>query len=225
MRRTVLALGALSSIVLVFVLPQTGAGADPGGGGCQLAGSAAFTPNGPGATDTFSYGVNAQLTGCQSNVSGAPTGGTLAVGQHVVETVTIQTPTGPQQVQATYAEPLATGAGAVPGNSCAAGSTAGTGVVTWADNSTTVVSYTTSSVGPAVPLQGTVVPSVTLTLVSGPAGSPATFTISSTNPLYPAGDGAVGLVTFTTSDPTPCTTAAGLSSVDLQGFVGIGATS
>ena len=147
------------------------------------------------------------------------------MGQHVVETVTIQTPTGPQLVQATYAEPLASGSGTVPVNSCPAGTTAGTGVVTWPDNTMTIVSYTTSSAGPAVNLQGTVVSSVTLTLASGPAGSPSTYTLTTTNPSFPVGDGAQGAVAFTTNDPTPCTTASGLSNVTLQGTVGIGSTS
>jgi hypothetical protein len=195
--------------------------AAPGGGACQLDGTAAFTPNGPGATSTFSYSVNGNLSGCQSNIAGAPTGGTFGVGQKYVETVTV----GGVPAQATYAAPLATGSGAVPVNSCPGGNTSGTGIATWPDKSTTVVSYTTTSAGPAVSLQGTVVPSATLTLVSGPAGSPATFTLNSTNPSYPAGDGVQGAVAFSTPDPTPCTSAAGLPSVTLQGTVGIGSSS
>jgi len=204
-------LAALS--VLLVGSPAAGA---PGGGACQLTGTATFTPNGPGTTQTFGYGVNGQLSGCQSNVAGAPTSGGLAVGQQV----TLPTPDGP----ATYAEPLATGAGALPVNSCPAGATQGTGVVTWPDGSLTIVDYTTSSVGPAVSLQGTVVPSVTVTLVSGPVGSPPTQTLTTNNPSFPVGDGAQGLVAFTTDDPSPCTTAAGLSSVSLEGVVGIGHT-
>jgi hypothetical protein len=187
--------------------------AAPGGGNCQLNGSAAFTPNGPGTTQAFGYSVTGQLTGCQSNLAGAPTAGSIAVGQQVVVGA------------ATYAEPKATGSGALPVNSCPAGTTSGTAVVTWADKTTTVVSYTTSSAGPAVNLQGTVIASITLPLVSGPVGSPTTYTISTTNPTYPVNNGAQGIVAFTTNDPTPCTTSAGLSNVALQGTVGLGSTS
>jgi hypothetical protein len=199
------------------LVESTPAAAAPGGGACQLDGTAAFTPNGPGTTQTFGYSVNGQLSGCQSNVAGAPASGTLAVGQQV----TIQTPSGP----AIYAEPLATGSGAVPVNSCPGGATQGTGIATWPDGTKTVVGYTTNSVGPAVNLQGTVVASVTVTLVSGPVGSPPTQTIATNNPSFPVGDGVQGAVAFTTNDPTPCTTASGLSNVSIQGTIGIGSTS
>jgi len=49
--------------------------------------------------------------------------------------------------------------------------------------------------------------------------------ISTTNPTFPVGDGVVGALTFTTSDPTQCTTAGGLSSAAVQGTLGLGSTS
>jgi hypothetical protein len=203
----------MGATTLVASVP---AAAAPGGGACQLNGTANFTPNGPGATQTFGYSATGQLHDCQSNVTGAPTSGSLAVGQQV----TLPTPNGP----ATYAEPLATGSGAVPVNSCPGGNTQGTGIADWPDGTRTVVDYTTSSVGPAVNLQGTVVASVTVTLVSGPVGSPPTQTLTTNNPSFPVGNGVQGAVAFTTNDPSPCTTAAGLSSVTLEGTIGIGST-
>src|SRR3979409_2144096 len=71
-----LAMGA----TLVASAPSAAA---PGGGACQLDGTAAFTPNGPGTTQNFGYSVNGQLSGCQSNVAGAPASGTLAGGHQV----------------------------------------------------------------------------------------------------------------------------------------------
>lgn len=206
---------ALLAMLSVLAVASSAAG-EPAGGACQLSGTATFTPNGPGTTPTFGYSVDGQLSGCQSNVAGAPTSGAIEVGQQVI----VSTPDGP----ATYAEPLASGSGTVPVNSCLGGNTQGTGVVTWPDGSNTIVDYTTSSVASAVSLQGTVVPSVTLTLVSGPVGSPPTHTLTTNNPSFPVGDGAQGAVRFSSSDPAACTTAAGLSSVTLDGVVGLGHT-
>lgn len=215
LRKALAAVSAAGLLALGATLVASApAPAATGGGACQLNGTANFSPNGPGTTSTFSYSVNGQLSGCQSNVAGAPTSGALAVGQQVI----LPTANGP----ATYQEPLATGSGTLPINSCPGGTTQGTGVATWPDGTTTVVGYTTTSAGPAVNLQGTVVSGVTVTLVSGPTGSPSTQTISTNNPSFPVGNSVQGAVAFTTNDPTPCTTATGLSSVNLQGTIGIG---
>jgi hypothetical protein len=102
-------------------------------------------------------------------------------------------------------------------------------VLQWPDGTNTVASYTTQSAGAAVNLQGTVVTGTALTLVAGsesPAGTaPATFTVNSNNAAFPVGDGAQGALTFTTSDPTQCNTASGLTSAAIQGVVGLGSTS
>lgn len=202
--------------------------ADPGGSGCQLDGTATFTPNGPGNIGTFGYSLAGALSSCSSSRAGAPTQGTMAVGQVVTASVPITTPTGVVQGTARYQEPLASGTGAVPVNSCGASSTAGTAFITWPDGTSTVVDYTTSSAGPAVSLQGTVVASGTATLVPGseqPAGTaPATYDITTDNPTTAAGDGAQGAVAFTTDTPDACTTDAGLSGVTLTGAVGLGST-
>jgi len=132
------------------------------------------------------------------------------------------------QGTAKYQAPLATGTGTVPANSCAAGSTAGDALITWSDGSTSVVDYTTSSAGAAVSLTGTVVDSLTATLVPGsasPSGTaPATHTVSSTSTAAPVGDGVQGVVAFTTDAPDGCTTDPGLTGVAVEGIVGVGST-
>ena len=213
----------------------TSATAATGGGGCQLDGSATFTPNGPGTADTFGYSFGGALSGCQSSVAGAPASGSIGAGQVVTESVplTVTNPDGTtttSQGTANYQEPMATGTSNVPGASCASGTTSGTAVTSWSDGSVDVISYTTQSVGAGVQLQGTVVPSVTLQLVPGSqsiAGSsaPSTYTISTTSATFPVGNGAQGALTFQVADPTQCTTAAGVSTAAISGIVGVGSTS
>src|SRR5436305_335857 len=106
-------------LVLAVAVGFAPAAAAPGGGGCQLAGSAAFTPNGPGTADTFGYGFSGALSGCGSTVSGAPTSGTIGAGQVLTEAVplTVTNPDGTpttSQVTARSQEPLATGTSNVP---------------------------------------------------------------------------------------------------------------
>jgi hypothetical protein len=203
--------------------------AAPSGGACQLTGTANFSPAGPGANTTFGYTFSGALTQCKSNASGAPASGTIGAGQTYTEPVTITTSTGSTSGTASYVAPAATGSGDIPVNSCPAGKTAGTAIATWPDGTSTVASYTTQSVAAGVELSGTVVPSVDLTLVPGsesPAGTaPATFTLPSNNPSFPTGDGVEGALAFTTSTPQQCTSASGLSSVSIQGLIGLGSTS
>ena len=232
LRRSALVLGALGTAVglpqLVLTSLAGQAGAAPGGSLCQLAGTATFSPNGPGTSTSFAYSLTGTLSGCQSNITGAPASGSIAVGQVVTEAVTITTSTGPVAGTAQYQEPLATGTGTVPVNSCPSGATSGTAVTTWPDGTDTVAGYTTTSAGAGVNLQGTVVAGVALQLVAGsesPAGTaPATFTISSDNAAYPAGAGVQGVLAFTTSNPQACTTASGLTDASVQGQVGLGHT-
>lgn len=231
MLKKLLVAGAAASLAVAGVsaalTPVLAASGTPSGGECQLSGSATFSPNGPGTAATFGYSVEGTLSGCESNAASPPSGGTLAVGQTIVEKVTLSTSTGSEAGTAQYRQAAASGQGSVPGNSCAAGTTSGTGIVTWNDNTLSVVSYKTTSVGPAVPLQGSVVPSQVLSLVArseSVAGTtaPATYTVVSNNTSFPVGDSIDGLVAFTTSNPAGCTTAAGLSSVGLTGVLGVG---
>lgn len=213
----------------------TTAGAAPGGGGCQLDGSATFAPNGPGTADTFGYSFGGSLTSCNSTVAGAPTGGSISAGQVLTESVplTVTNPDGTtttSQGSASYQEPAATGTSNVPGASCASGATSGTAVTSWNDGTTDVISYTTQSAGAGVELGGTVVPNVTLQLVPGSqsisgASAPSTYTISTTSAALPVGDSAGGVLTFQVSDPTQCTTATGVTQAGIAGVVGVGSTS
>jgi hypothetical protein len=230
MNRSLLAGVAASILLALTMLSGPPAAADPGGAGCTLAGAADFSPNGPGVQTSFGYSLTGTLTNCQSSRAGAPTDGTIEVGQVITATVPVTLADGTVvQGTASYQAPVATGTGTLPANSCAAGSTAGDALITWADGSTSVVDYTTTSAGPAVSLEGTVVDSLTASLVPGstsPAGSaPATHTISSTSTAVPVGDGAQGVVAFTTEAPDGCTTEAGLAAVAVEGVVGVGSTS
>jgi len=229
----------ISALVLGALVAATGigasAGAATGGGGCQLDGTAAFAPNGPGTADTFGYSFSGALSGCQSSVAGAPTSGTIGAGQTVTESVplTVTNPDGTTTTTtgtASYREPAATGTSNVPGASCVSGSTSGTAVTSWSDGTTDVISYTTQSAAAGVSLQGTVVPSVSLQLVPGSqsiAGSsaPSTYTLSTTSSVFPVGNGAQGLLTFQVADPTQCTTASGVTDAAISGIVGVGSTS
>ena len=171
--RVLLAAAALGAAVAA--LPANAAD----GGGCQLDGTAAFK-NGP-ATDQakkFTYTFSGTLSGCQSNIAGAPTSGKIA----------------------TTVPAKGTG-------SCGSNSTAGIAVVTWADKTTTVVSYSTQSVTAGVLLQGTVLPST----------KDGKKVVKTTR--Y-AGSGAAGLLAFEAS-PDQCA-GAGVTSAGIAGFVGIG---
>src|SRR2546428_7636336 len=86
------------------------------GGGCQLQGTASFTPGLNNNAQNFAYSFNGNLTGCQSSEAGAPASGAVSAG----EAVTI----GGQQFQ----EPVPSGNGG-----CESSTTSGTAVVTWAD--------------------------------------------------------------------------------------------
>jgi hypothetical protein len=230
MNRTLFTGALAGALLLVTVLTGVPAGADPGGAGCTLAGAADFSPNGPGVQTSFGYSLTGTLTNCQSSRAGAPTDGTIDVGKVITTSVPVTLADGTVvQGTASYQAPRATGTGTLPANSCAGSTTAGAALITWADGSTSVVDYTTASAGPAVSLEGTVVDSLTATLVPGsasPSGTaPATHTVSSTSTAVPVGDGAQGVVAFTTEAPDGCTTDAGLAAVAVEGVVGVGSTS
>ena len=75
-------------------------------------------------------------------------------------------------------------------------------------------------------LQGTVVASMTLTLVASsvPAGftAPATFTISTDEPAFPVGQQSLAALTFSpTTQDQDCVTK-GVSSANISGAIGIG---
>jgi hypothetical protein len=120
----------------VALVPLVGsASAAPNAGGCQLHGSANFSPGLTNNAQNFTYNFTGDLTNCQSS-TGGPASGTVFAG--------------------TNGLPTPTGSG-----SCASSTTSGTAVVQWADGTTTVVQYSTTGAAAAVKLDGTVIGSVT----------------------------------------------------------------
>jgi hypothetical protein len=189
-------LAALGCTVALLLVPSMASAQTAGG--CELDGTASFTPGLNTEAKAFSYSFHGDLTGCQSSESGAPTTGTVSAG----EIVTIN---GLQ-----YQEPVASGNG-----SCLSSTTAGTGIVTWADGTQTVVDYSTTGAAAAVQLEGTVADSVTLQQVGGTG----TATVTSTR--Y-AGASALGVLEFSPPDPTACNTPGGVTSAGIGGFIGLG---
>jgi hypothetical protein len=180
-------------------------------GGCQLQGTASFSPGLSASSQPFSYGFTGNLTGCQSSQSGVPTSGKVAAGQQLTEQVT-NSVTGTTDT-VIYQEPLATGTGG-----CASSTTKGTALTTWADGSTTVLTYSTTGAAAAVQLSGGVAPSMTLTAVNAATGDPTTYTISTTR--Y-SGDSADGALAFQPPDPTACNTSAGVKTAGISGGIGL----
>ena len=193
---------------LAFAVPSASA---QSAGGCQLQGTATFSPGLGSTSQPFSYGFTGNLTGCQSSQSGVPTSGTVSAGQTLTEQVRNSVTGATDTV--TYREPVPTGTGG-----CASSSTSGDSLVTWADGTTTVVSYSTTGAAAAVALSGTVQPSMTLSAVNAATGDPTTYTINTTR--Y-AGDTSNGLLTFQPPDPTACSTSTGVTTAAIGGALGL----
>lgn len=212
----------LAGGVLIAMLPGTAGAAS--GGFCQLNGTAAFSPGLTNTAGSFTYSFSGALSGCNSSDATAPTTGNVEAGKTVTSTYnwsyTDSTGTHTGTATATYQEPVPTGSG-----SCGSSSTSGTAITTWSDGTQTVESYTTTGAAAAVNLSGSVVPSVTLTLVAytGPTQAPpaSTYTISTTR--Y-SGDTASGLLTFQPPDPTLCA-STGVTTATISGGVGLSSTS
>ena len=195
---------ALAVCALVLLAAQAPAASAQSAGGCELQGTASFTPGLNSEAKAFSYSFNGALGSCQSSEAGAPASGTVSAG----EIVTING----QQFQ----EPIPSGNG-----SCESSTTAGTAIASWADGTQTVVEYTTTGAAAAVNLQGSVVQEVTLQAVNPLPGQPTSINVTTTR--Y-ANASALGLLTFQPPDPTACNTPAGVSSAAIGGFIGLGNT-
>jgi hypothetical protein len=220
--RRVLVLAATSAALAIAPAGIAGA-AGPAGGACQLVGVANLSPGLSSTSHNFTYNFTGNLSGCQSNVAGAPATGTVSAGVTLPETVTLtNTSTGAtQQGTVSYQEPIPTGSG-----TCGNSTTAGQSLATWADNTKTVVSYTTTGALSAVSLSGNVAASMTLSLVASsvPSGfsAPATFTINTTR--FTTADTSSGALTFTpTTQAQDCVTTP-VSSANINGAIGIGST-
>jgi hypothetical protein len=196
-------LGALGCAIALLLVPSAASAQSVGG--CQLDGTASFSPGLGANAQDFAYSFNGSLSGCQSSESGAPASGTVSAG----EPVTING----QQFQ----EPVPSGNGG-----CSNSTTAGTAIATWADGTQTVIDYTTTGAAAAVHLDGTVADSVTLQAINPQPGQPTSTTVTTTR--Y-AGDSSQGLLTFQPPDPTACNTPTGVTSATISGLVGLGSSS
>jgi hypothetical protein len=191
------------------------------GGGCQMQGTANLSPGLGTSSQAFTYNFTGNLSSCQSSTSGAPATGTTSAGLQLPETVTLtNTSTGatqPGSVQ--YQEPVPTGTG-----SCGSSTTSGQALTTWADGTHTVASYSTSGAAAAVLLQGSVIPSMTLQLVSSsvPAGfsAPATFTIGTDR--MNVGDSVLAPLTFSPSTQAQDCVTVPVTQASINGAVTIG---
>ncbi|HEX4717496.1 MAG TPA: hypothetical protein VH300_03130 [Thermoleophilaceae bacterium] len=185
------------------------------GGGCQLQGTANFSPGLGATSQAFNYSFAGDLTGCQSSVAGSPTSGTVQAGKTITQQVVNSTTGATDTV--TYQSPVATGSGG-----CASSTTQGTAIVTWSDATVTVLGYSTTGAAAAVNLSGSAVPSVTLNAIDAQPGDPTTLTINTTR--Y-AGDSSQGVLAFQPPDPTACTAAAGVTTAGISGAVTLGSAS
>jgi len=194
-RRTLALLAAVVAVLCAFTFAQGASAAS--GGGCQLKGTASFTPGLSTTSQPFTYSFSGDLTSCQSTEAGSPATGFVQAGG---------TYTDPASGKA-YTLPDSTGTGG-----CASSTTQGLALITWADGTRTIEQYTTTGAGAAVNLNGNVVDSTTLQPVN-PADPPLTLTTTRYN-----GDASHGLLAFEAT-PTDCQT--GVSSAGIEGFVGL----
>jgi hypothetical protein len=202
LRRLTLA-GIVSGLAALLMLAPSALAQS--GGGCELNGTASFSPGLNTSAQNFTYSFNGNLTSCQSSESGAPSTGSVSAG----EVVTING----QQFQ----EPVATGNGG-----CSNSTTSGLAIVTWSDGTKTIVQYSTTGALAAVHLQGAVANNVTLQAVNPQPGQPTSTIVTSTRYV---GASATGLLAFEPPDPTACNTPAGVTSAGISGVVGLGNTS
>lgn len=168
------------------------------GGGCQLKGTASFSPGLSTTSQPFTYSFSGDLTGCQSTEAGSPATGRVQAGGTYTDPATGKS----------YVMPNSTGTG-----SCGSSTTQGLGLITWADGSRTIIQYTTSGAAAAVALQGTVAGSTTLQPVD-PLDAPLTVTTT----RY-AGYNPFGVLAFEAT-PTDCQT--GVTAAGIEGVVGLG---
>jgi hypothetical protein len=194
---------SLVSALLIAAFAFAPSASAQSAGGCHLKGSANFSPGLTNDNQNFTYNFGGDLTGCQSSQAGSPASGAVEAGKVLTD------PSTGEQFQ----EPVPTGTG-----SCGSSTTSGTGIVTWADGTQTVVRYSTTGAAAAVQLSGTVIASVTLPAINPQPGQPTSKTITTTR--Y-AGQSALGALTFQPPDPTACS-GAGVTTAAIDGVIGLG---
>jgi hypothetical protein len=192
-------LGVLLVVSLALAALAFAPGASAaGGGGCQLKGTASFSPGLNTTSQPFTYSFTGDLTGCQSSEAGSPATGRVQAGGTYTDPATGKS----------YVMPNSTGTG-----SCGSSTTQGLSLITWADGSRTLIQYTTTGAAAAVGLQGSVIGSTTLQPVN-PADAPLTVTTT----RY-AGYTPFGVLAFEAT-PTDCQT--GVNTAGIEGVVGLG---
>jgi hypothetical protein len=194
-RRTGAAVAALVAALCVLSFAPGASAAS--GGGCQLKGTAAFTPGLSTTSQPFTYSFGGDLTRCQSTEAGSPATGRVQAGG---------TYTDPSTGKG-YVLPSSTGTGG-----CASSTTQGLALITWADGTRTITQYSTSGAAAAVLLDGTVLDSTTLQPVD-PLDAPLTVTTTRYQ-----GAASHGLLAFEAT-PTDCQT--GVSTAGIEGVVGL----
>jgi hypothetical protein len=194
-RRTVALVAAVVVALCAFTFASGASAAS--GGGCQLKGTASFTPGLSTTSQPFTYSFGGDLTGCKSTDAGAPATGVVQAGDTYTDPASGNT----------YVLPNATGTGG-----CSSSTTQGLALISWADGTRTLTQYTTSGAAAAVVLDGSVVDSTTLQPVD-PADPPLTVTTTRYQ-----GASSHGLLAFEAT-PTDCQT--GVTSAGIEGFVGL----
>lgn len=204
LRTSVVVVALAGAVVLGTSAPALAAG----GGGCQLNGTAAFTPGLSATAKNFAYSFHGDLTGCNSTIAGSPATGKVTAGEVWSDPLTGQP----------FQETGLSGNG-----SCGSSTTQGVAIITWADGTTSVLQYTTTGAAAAVSLDGKIIPSVTLPAINPQLGQPTETTVTSTR--Y-AGYTSKGALAFQPPDPSACgPTGAGVSTAGISGFTGLGTSS
>ena len=195
----------LAAVVTAFAAAVAAAPASAAsGGGCALQGTATFTKGLGTTAQDFQYSFHGDLTPCQASDAAAPAAGKVTAGE-------VYTAPSGQRFQ----EPLSSGNG-----SCSSSTTSGTAIITWADNTVTVIDYETQGAAALVALTGSVVPSVTLPAINPAPDQPASTTITTTR--Y-ADNSALGTLAFGAT-PTDCA-GGGVLSASIDGTTGLGTDS